>query len=155
MEIENVVVNHGATLFDWNLPGLGERFRFESMYLSLFDRTLYAAGRTEFVPVSYYRAGTLPPGLENFNVSLIQVGPPDRDGMVNFGETQIMSKLLSRNADLVIAEIDPALVRVGGDNQMHLSEIDYFVERAIPFPEHPGSAAQPRGATARLRPRAR
>ena len=33
MEIENVVVNHGAAVMNWDLPGLGERFRLESMYL--------------------------------------------------------------------------------------------------------------------------
>ena len=38
-----------------------------------------------------------------------------------------MSKLLARNAKLVIAEIDTASIRVGGDNQIHISEIDWFV----------------------------
>ena len=49
--------------------------------------------------------------------------------MVNFGDVQIMSKLLSRNADLVIAEIDENSVRICGDNALHISEIDWFVER--------------------------
>ena len=135
MEIENVVVNHGAAAFAWDLPGLGERFRLESMYLSPYDRQIYHSGRGEFVPVSYYREGALPPGLENFNVSLTKVSPPDANGFVNFGDIQIMSKMLCRNADLVIAEVEPDYVRIGGDNQMHLSEIDYFVERAIDFPQ--------------------
>jgi 4-hydroxybutyrate CoA-transferase len=135
MEIENVVLCHGAAAFSWDLPGLGERYRLESNYCSPYDRSVYAAGRAEFVPVSYYREGTLPPGLENFNVNLIKVSPPDENGLVNFGDIQIMQKMLSRAADLVIAEIDPKLIRVGGDNQMHLSEIDYFVDGVIPFPE--------------------
>src|SRR5258708_36518142 len=45
MEIENVVVNHGAAAFSWDLPGLGERFRLESMYVTPYDRPIYAAGR--------------------------------------------------------------------------------------------------------------
>ncbi len=134
MGLENVVVNHGAAAFNWDLPGLGERFRLESMYLSIFDRAIYATGRAEFVPVSYYRAGVLPPGLDNFNVALTKVSPPDENGMVNFGDIQIMSKLLCRNAKLTIAEIEPNYPRIGGDNQMHISEIDYFVERAVDFP---------------------
>ena len=44
MEIENVVVNHSAALFNWDLPGLGERFRFESFYLSPIGRELFGAG---------------------------------------------------------------------------------------------------------------
>ncbi len=135
MELENVVVNHGAAAFNWDLPGLGERYRLESMYCSPYDRSVYAAGRAEFTPISYYREGSLPPGLENFNVAFVKVSPPDENGFVNFGDIQIMQKMLARNADLVVAEIEPNLIRIGGDNQMHFSEIDYFVERALDFPE--------------------
>jgi 4-hydroxybutyrate CoA-transferase len=137
MEIENVVVNHSAALFNWDLPGIGERFRLESFYLSPIGRELFAAGPAEFVPVSYYREGTLPPGLDNFNVYLLTVSPPDESGMVNFGDVQIMSKLLSRNADLVIAEIDENSVRICGDNTLHISEIDWFVERTPDAPVPP------------------
>ncbi|HZO80441.1 MAG TPA: acetyl-CoA hydrolase/transferase C-terminal domain-containing protein [Candidatus Binataceae bacterium] len=134
MELEGVVVNYSAALFAFDLPGLGERFRLESFYLSPLDRKLYHEGPGEFVPLSYYRTGHLPPGLEGFNVYLMTVSPPDERGEVNFGDIQIMSKLLARKADLVIAEIDPHAVRIGGDNSMHISEIDYFVERAVEPP---------------------
>ncbi len=137
MDLEDVVVNHGAALVDWDLPGLGERFRLESMYLSPFDRSLYWRGSADFTPISYYREGVLPPSLESFNVYLMTVSPPDANGDCNFGDSQIMSKLLARNASLVIAEIDPSFVRIGGDNSIHVSEIDWFVERQIGFPEAP------------------
>ena len=137
MEIENVVLNHSASLFNWELPGLGERYRFESIYLSPIGRDLFADGRADFVPVAYYRMGVLPPGLDNFNVFLMKVSPPDQEGFVNFGDIQIMSKLQARNAELVIAEIDPGLVRIGGDNSMHISEIDWFVERSPAVPALP------------------
>jgi 4-hydroxybutyrate CoA-transferase len=137
MELENVVLNHSAALFNWDLPGLGERFRFESFYISPIGRELFTHGRGEFVPISYYRAGTLPPGLDDFNVYLMTVSPPDDSGHVNFGGLQIMSKLLARNAKLVIAEIDEKLVRIGGDNSIHVSEIDWLVERTPDAPVVP------------------
>lgn len=137
MELENVVLNHSAALFNWDLPGLGERFRFESFYLSPFGRDLFNDGRGEFVPLSYYRHGTLPPGLDDFNVYLMTVSPPDHNGFVNFGDLQIMSKLLARNANLVIAEINPDSIRIGGDNSLHISEIDWFVERTPDAPVVP------------------
>jgi acyl-CoA hydrolase len=130
MEIDNVVLNHSASLFNWELPGLGERYRFESIYLSPIGRDLFADGRADFVPVAYYRMGVLPPGLDTFNVFLMKVAPPDREGFVNFGDIQIMSKLQARNAELVIAEVDPSMVRIGGDNSMDISEIDWFVEHS-------------------------
>lgn len=134
MEVENVVVNHGGAAMNWDLPGLGERFRLESMYLSPFDRALYQRGAADFTPIQYYRAGHLPPALDDFNVYLMTVSPPDRYGYCNFGEAQIMSKLLARKANLVIAEIDKNSIRMGGDNSIHISEIDYFVERMIELP---------------------
>ncbi|MDO8431764.1 MAG: acetyl-CoA hydrolase/transferase C-terminal domain-containing protein [Candidatus Binatus sp.] len=135
MDLENMVVSHGAAVMNWDLPGLGQRFRLESMYLTPYDRAIYHRGDAEFTPVQYYRAGHLPPALDNFNVYLMVVSPPDAHGYCNFGESQIMSKLLARNADLVIAEIDKKSIRVGGDNSIHISEIDYFVERMIELPE--------------------
>lgn len=130
MELDDVVLNHSAALFNWDLPGLGERFRFESFYLSPIGRNLFTEqGLGEFVPLSYYRHGALPPGLDNFNVYLMTVSPPDANGFVNFGDLQIMSKLLARNAELVIAEINPEMFHIGGDNSIHISEIDWFVER--------------------------
>ena len=135
METENVQVYHSAAAFDWDLPGLGERFHLYSHYVSPYDRRLYTEGRADFAPVSYYREGHLPPSMDNFNVYVMAVTPPDKDGYLNFGDVQIMSKLLARNADLVIAEIDPKFIRVGGDNQIHISEVDWFVERSIELPE--------------------
>lgn len=137
MEIENVVLNHSANLFNWDLPGIGERFRLESFYLSPVNRDLFAAGPGEFVPVSYYREGTLPPGYDSFNVFMLTVSPPDAHGMVNIGDVQIMSKLLARCAELVIAEVVPDAVRIHGDNSMHISEIDWFVERSPDAPVVP------------------
>jgi 4-hydroxybutyrate CoA-transferase len=130
MEIDRVVINGSASAFSWDLPGLGERFRLESFYLSPLDREVFAGGRMEFVPLSYYRTGVLPPGLDDFNVYLMTVAPPDEHGYVNFGDLQIMSKLLAQRAELVIAEIVPDKVRIGGDNSLHISAIDWFVERA-------------------------
>jgi len=144
MELENVVINHGAALFNWDLPGLGEKFRYESFYISPIDRPLfYPEAGGEFVPISYFRHGTLPPGLDNFNVYITTVSTPDEHGYVSFGDLQIMSKLLSQRADLVIAEVDPAKIRVGGDNSMHISEIEWFVERSLDAPTLPPLPAPP------------
>ncbi|MHB8383422.1 MAG: acetyl-CoA hydrolase/transferase family protein [Candidatus Binataceae bacterium] len=134
MELEGVVVSHGAAVHDWNLPGLGERFKLQSFYIGPYDRELYAQGRADFTPIQYYREGHLPPGLDDFNVYILTVAPPDANGFVNFGEVNIMSKLLARNAKMVIAEIDESFIHIGGDNQLHISEIDYFVERSFELP---------------------
>jgi acyl-CoA hydrolase len=143
-ELKRIVICHSATYFDWNLPGLGESFELQSCFLSPLDRALYTSGQAHFLPVGVYRAGVLPPGLDNFNLYLVRVSPPNRDGYVSFGEGQIMSKLMARQADLVIAEIDERAIWTGGDNTIHCSEIDYFVEpvQAVPRPMPPPPSAQ-------------
>ena len=142
-QLERVIVDHSAAYFDWDLPGLGERFRLQSCFLSAIDRRLYARGRAEFVPVGVYRAGVLPPGLDDFNVYLTRVSPPNRNGYVSFGESQIMSKLMTRRAALVVAEIDERAIWTAGDNAIHLSEIDYFVEPEQAVPRLMPSAPSP------------
>lgn len=135
MEIENVTVNHCAAMFNWDIPGLGERFRLESCYLSAWDRPIYARGGEEFTPVSYYRAGTLPPSLERIDAYLVTVSPPNRGGYVSFGHSQIMSKVMTQRAAVAIAEIDERAIWTGGDNAIHLSAFDHFVERPAPVPD--------------------
>src|ERR1700693_6419009 len=44
MELERVVINYSAALFAFDLPGLGERFRLESFYLTPIDRKLFHEG---------------------------------------------------------------------------------------------------------------
>jgi len=127
-ELERVVITHSAALFDWDIPGLGERFRLQSTFLSPVDRHLHDSHREEFMPVGLYRAGVLPAGLDNFNVFMVRVSPPNRDGYVSFGESLIMSKLMARRAELVIGEIDERAIWTGGDNTIHTSEINFFVE---------------------------
>jgi 4-hydroxybutyrate CoA-transferase len=132
MDLEGVVINHSAALFDWNLPGIGERFRYESCYVSPIDRAIHTRGPAEFTPVSYYRAGTLPPAIDGFDTFLMICSPPNKEGYVSLGDAQIMTKLLAQNAKLVIAEVDERAIWTGGDNTLQVSEIDYFVERAEP-----------------------
>ncbi len=62
-DLERAVICHSAPYFDWDLPGLGERFQLQSCFLSPIDRHLYANGKAEFLPVGIYEAGMLPPGL--------------------------------------------------------------------------------------------
>jgi len=127
-ELEGVVISHSAALFDWDIPGLAERFRLQSTFLSPVDRHLHDSGREEFMPVGLYRAGVLPPGVDNFDVFMVRVSPPNREGYVGFGESLIMSKLMARRAGLVIGEIDERAIWTGGDNTIHVSELDFFVE---------------------------
>lgn len=69
------------------------------------------------------RADTQPP-----DVALLDVSPPDHNGFVSFGAGVWDKKELIHYSRTVIAEVNKSFIRTGGDNFVHLSEIDYFVE---------------------------
>lgn len=62
------------------------------------------------------------------DVFLVAVTPPDDDGYVQFGAHHWNKRLYVRRARRVIAEVDPGLRPVCGDNKVHVTEIDAFVE---------------------------
>jgi 4-hydroxybutyrate CoA-transferase len=69
------------------------------------------------------REGAQPP-----DVVLLDVSPPDHNGYVSFGGGVWDKKELIQHSRAVIAEVNKSFIRTGGDNFMHLSEIDFFVE---------------------------
>ena len=62
------------------------------------------------------------------DVALVVVTPPDKDGFCSFGSTLWNKRSYCKRAKHVIAETNDNLIRTGGSNFIHVSEIDYFVE---------------------------
>ena len=62
------------------------------------------------------------------DVLLTEVSPPDDKGYCSFGQSLWNKRRHVREAKLVIAEVNDKLIRTFGDNYVHVSEIDYFVE---------------------------
>lgn len=122
-------LNTLISFFSWDTPGLEEYFRFESWYVSKRERPLVQQGFVDYIPVSYFRAGILPYGIDELDVYMVTVSPPDRHGFCSFGTSVAMSPIMVRKARRVIAEIDESFIRTGGENFVHISEIDRCVER--------------------------
>ncbi len=77
--------------------------------------------------------GTLIPFAETLtgpktDVLLTEVSPPDEKGFCSFGASLWNKRTQVQEAKLVIAEVNSNLIRTYGDNYIHVSEIDYFVE---------------------------
>jgi 4-hydroxybutyrate CoA-transferase len=62
------------------------------------------------------------------DVVLLDVSPPDHNGYVSFGGGVWDKKELIHHSKTVIAEVNKSSIRTGGDNFVHLNEIDSFVE---------------------------
>ena len=62
------------------------------------------------------------------DVVLTEISPPDERGFCSFGQSLWDKKRTIKQGKLVIAEVNQNLIRTYGDNYIHTSEIDYFVE---------------------------
>lgn len=135
-ELKDVLVSHSVSVYPWG-PRTGGAFKVESAFLTAVDRPWMEAGKLRYVPAGCFRRGELPPGMGPFDVFLVKVSPPDAHGYCGFGPALWFHKTFAANSKLVIAEVDESLIRTGGDNFIHLSEIDRLVEMKIPPPPLP------------------
>jgi len=62
------------------------------------------------------------------DVAMAIVSPPDKDGFCSFGSTLWNKRSYCKRARKVIVELNEKLIRTGGTNFIHVSEIDYFVK---------------------------
>jgi len=62
------------------------------------------------------------------DVVFVEISPPDDHGFCSFGSSLWDKKRRIEQGKLVIGEINKNLIRTYGDNFVHISQIDYFVE---------------------------
>lgn len=62
------------------------------------------------------------------DIVITEISPPDDKGFCSFGQSLWNKKKQLKMAKMVIAEVNTNLIRTYGDNFIHVSEIDYFVE---------------------------
>ena len=72
--------------------------------------------------------------MMNADVFLVTVSPPDAQGFCSFGDQLWYSREWVKKSRLVIAEVNPLAIRTGGDNYVHVSQLDYLVEQPEPIP---------------------
>jgi acyl-CoA hydrolase len=63
--------------------------------------------------------------------------PPDKHGFVSLSLGITYEKDIIDAADVVILEVNPRLPRTFGDTQLHVSEVNFFVEHEQEVPELP------------------
>jgi 4-hydroxybutyrate CoA-transferase len=132
-ELENVRIDHAAGLFAWLQPGEENGFHLLNNYATPLDRDLVNAGKVDYLPIGRWRADEIAPGFDQpLDVFMVPLSPPDRQGYCSFGPGVWLSKRLAQGAKTVIAEVHENFIRTGGDNFIHISEIDRFCEAAQP-----------------------
>ena len=124
-ELKNVsvLVPHPGYDFGWYDDGWQDSFNITIAMPTATCQEAVDARRCDFIPLPI--ASGL---IERPDILLTEVSPPDERGFCSFGQSLWNKKKQIREGKLVIAEVNKNLIRTYGDNFIHVSEIDYFVE---------------------------
>lgn len=131
--LENVRVEHLASLVSWTDADLRGVFRLLDNYATPPNREACHAGDMDYLPVGLWRSHELPDGVTTDpDVYFVPVSPPDESGHCSFGTGVWMSPTVIAGAKTVVAEVHEDFIRTGGENSVHVDAIDWFVEGVAP-----------------------
>jgi 4-hydroxybutyrate CoA-transferase len=139
-ELEDVKIVHLMSIgrAEYVRPGMEKHFRHVALFCGKNVRDAVNAGRADYVPIflsevpKIFLRGHVP-----LDVALIHVSPPDEHGFCSFGVGVECTKAAAEAARVVIAQVNPAMPRVLGDNFIHVRKITHFVESNDPLTELP------------------
>jgi acyl-CoA hydrolase/L-amino acid N-acyltransferase YncA len=113
------------------------RYRHRVFYVGTDVRDLLPTGRVDYVPVSLADVPAMfADGQQPIDVALVQVSPPDEDGMCSLGVSVDVTRAAVQAASTVIAEINPAMPRTGGDSLVPARRLDHVVPVDTPVTEY-------------------
>ena len=132
-ELNEVRIDHPAPLFPWVQTGDEGHFTLHDLYATPADRAAVNAGKVEYRPVARWRSDIPPDGfVARPDVYMLPVSPPDRHGYCSFGPGVFFSPTFCRTATTVLGEVHENFIRTGGDNFVHVSQLDRLCEAAAP-----------------------
>jgi 4-hydroxybutyrate CoA-transferase len=136
-ELENVEILHILTFNEapYVAPEMENHFHHTALFAGANVREAINAGRADYVPVFLGEIAALFKTTYKIDVSLIHVSPPDEHGFCSYGIGDEVTKPATESASIVIAQVNPNMPRVHGDNFIHARKIDYFVEVNDPLVE--------------------
>ena len=121
------------------LERLARHFRVNTFFVTANVRDVVQQGLGGYTPIFFsdipklFGSGRLP-----LDVALIQVTPPDEQGMCSLGISVDVVKSAAENAALVIAQVNPQMPRTLGDSNVYVYDLDWLVPADQPLIEtHP------------------
>lgn len=118
-------------------PAYTDTFRMAGWFFTGAMRKMQAHGHISFIPNHLHLASSK---------RLAHVGPqifvgtgtrPDKHGYISLSLSNVYEKAMLAAADLVIIEVNPKLPRTFGDCEVHVDDVDYFIEVDYDIPELP------------------
>jgi 4-hydroxybutyrate CoA-transferase len=127
-ELKDVKVSMPSPGYDfgWYDPGWEESFEVTVSMPTAVSQQMVDERRCD---LSF---GTVIPFAKDLeerpDILITEVSPPDERGFCSFGASVWNKRREIKEAKLTIAEVNKNLIRTFGENYVHISEIDYFVE---------------------------
>lgn len=137
-ELKNVELVCLSVLGDLgvNKPEYKENFHFNALFVSAPVRKNVNGANGDYIPVFLSEIHLLfEKNILPLDVALIHVSPPDKHGFCSLGVSVDITRAAVKNAQHVIAQVNPQMPRTHGDGLIHISEIDTMVEVNEPLPE--------------------
>jgi acyl-CoA hydrolase len=137
-ELKNVELVCLSVLGDLgvNNPEYKESFHFNALFVSAPVRKNVNGANGDYIPVFLSEIHLLfEKNILPLDVALIHVSPPDKHGFCSLGVSVDITRAAVKNAQHVIAQVNPQMPRTHGDGLIHISEIDTMVEVNEPLPE--------------------
>lgn len=106
-----------------------KHFIYNSWILSSYERKLFDRGLCYFIPMLFRNLPRYYRNELKVNVCMMQTTPMDDYGYFNFSINNATARAMIDAADVIILEINENLPRInGGEQLVHISEVDYIVE---------------------------
>ncbi len=122
-------------------PEMAPHFRHRALFIGPNARQAVNDGRADFVPVFLSDVPRLfDRGLLPLDAVFVNVTPPDSHGFCSLGTSVEAMHAAIRAAKTVIVQFNAAMPRTLGDSFIHVDEIDFAVEVAVPPYEHSSGA---------------
>lgn len=139
LSIQDIVIYQmlSSTLSNYvNDKNFLSRFSIKLFFISRLMRQAAFEGKIDYIPVYLSQIPKIFEDNEiGLDVALIQISPPDRHGYCSLGISVDITLSGMKNAEIVIAQVNPEMPRTWGDGIIHIDEIDYLVEYKEPILE--------------------
>lgn len=137
-ELNNVCLYHLHTEGDakYVKPEYEGHFKLKSFFVGSNVRKETQSHRADYIPVFLSEVPKLfREGVITFDVSLLQVSPPDKHGFVSLGTSVDATLAAMENSKLIIAQVNPRMPRTLGDGCIPIHHFDFLVEHESDIPE--------------------
>jgi acyl-CoA hydrolase len=118
-------------------PEYRENFKMAGWFYTGPLRKAHKNGTVSFIPNHLHLAGTKRLHRVKPNIFVGNATVPDQHGYVSLSLSNTYEKRMIEAADLVILEINPKLPRTFGDVELHINDVDFFIEVDYDIPELP------------------